>query len=71
MKVYVITSAYPMQPEGYEGVAKSFKDAEKFIRSTAPNARRNDSDRKGTVSYTCKDPLGHWLSMFIDEEELS
>lgn len=72
MKVYVITSAKPMEPEVYEGVAKSFKEAERFIKSCFPNARRDDQQvNRAYTSYSCKDRFGNWSIMFIHEEELS
>ena len=68
MKVYVITSANPMESEIYETVKGSFKDAEKYIRKNFPNARKDEPFRNIT-SFLCK-RNGNDLLMFIHEETI-
>ena len=67
-KVYVITSAKPMEAEVYETVAASFKEAEKFIRKRFPNARK-DAPFGNVTSFLCKEHE-RTLLMFIREETI-
>lgn len=67
-KVYVVTSAKPMELEVYETVKPSFKDAEKYIRASYPNARK-DEPFGGITSFLCRKD-GRELLMFIHEETL-
>jgi hypothetical protein len=66
MKVYVVTSAKPMEVEVYETVKPSFKEAEKYIRASFPNARK-DEPFGNVTSFLCKE-RGRDLLMFIHEE---
>lgn len=66
MKVYVVTMAKPLQPEVYETVKPSFKEAEKYIRSKFPNARKDEPFGNQT-SFYCKASGKDYL-MFIHEE---
>jgi hypothetical protein len=68
MKVYVVTSAKPMEMEIYETVKTSFKEAEKYIRKSFPNARK-DAPVGNITSFLCK-RNGHDLIMFVHEETL-
>ena len=83
MKVYVITKARPLQEEQYVTVKASAKEAEKFIRKSFPNARKDDSNKK-IVNFLCKgyysrlgqlygdltlEPKEDFL-MFVREEEI-
>ena len=68
MKVYVVTSAKPMELEVYETVKSSAKEAEKYIRSSFPNARK-DIQFGNVTSFLCK-KNGIDLLMFIHEETL-
>lgn len=76
MKVYVVTSAEPMEAEIYETVKPSFEEAEKYIRAYFPNARKDNpfGNKKYTLngnitSFICK-KNGNILLMFIREETL-
>ena len=66
MKVYVVTSAEFMGHEVYETVKASAKEAEKYIRSKFPSARK-DAPFGNVTSFLCKE-RGHSLLMFIHEE---
>ena len=66
MKVYVVTVAKPMDYEVYKTVKASAKDAEKYIRSMFPNARK-DTPHGNVTSFLCK-VYGRDLLMFIHEE---
>ncbi len=68
MKVYVVTSAKPLEAEIYETVKTSFKEAEKYIRKSFPNAKKDDPFGNIT-SFLCK-RNGRDLLMFIHEETL-
>lgn len=52
--VYVITKARPLDYEAYVAVKKTFKDAEKYIRACFPNARKDELDPSGSVSFLCR-----------------
>lgn len=69
MRVYVVTSAKPMDYEVYETVKASLKDAEKYIRSKFPNARK-DEPFGNVTSFLCKEH-GRDLLMFIHEETIA
>lgn len=66
MKVYVVTSAKPLELEVYETVKASYKDAEKYIRASFPNARK-DEPFGNITSFLCR-KNGKELIMFIHEE---
>ena len=66
MKVYVVTSAKPMGLEVYETVKPSAKEAEKYIRASFPNARK-DVPFGNVTGFLCK-KNGIELLMFIHEE---
>lgn len=68
-KVYVVTSAKPMEAEWYETVKGSFKEAEKYIRKSFPNARK-DEPFGNVTSFFCKE-RGRDLLMFIREETIA
>lgn len=68
MKVYVVTSAKPMEAEVYETVKPSAKEAEKYIRKSFPNARK-DEPFGNITSFLCKSN-GRDMLMFIHEETL-
>lgn len=68
-KVYVVTSAKPMEAEAYEAVKGSFKEAEKYIRKSFPNARK-DEPFGNVTSFLCKEH-GRDLLMFIHEETIA
>lgn len=68
MKVYVVTSAKPMEAEVYETVKSSAKEAEKYIRKSFPNARK-DEPFGNVTTFLCK-KNGRDLLMFIHEETL-
>ena len=68
-KVYVVTSAKPMEAEWYETVKGSFKEAEKYIRKSFPNARK-DEPFGNITSFVCKDQKRELL-MFIHEETIA
>lgn len=68
-KVYVVTSAVAFEPEVYETVKPSFKEAEKYIRKSFPNARE-DAKFGNVVSFMCKRD-GKNLIMFIHEEAIA
>ena len=69
MKVYVVTSAMPMEAEVYETVKPSAKEAEKYIRKSFPNARK-DTPFGNITSFLCKNSNGKELLMFIHEETI-
>ena len=69
MKVYVVTSAKPMGLEVYETVKASAKEAEKYIRKSFPNAKKDDPFGNVT-SFLCKEH-GQELLMFIREETIA
>ena len=69
MKVYVVTSAKPMEAEVYETVKASAKEAEQYIRKSFPNARR-DEPFGNITSFLCK-VHGRDLLMFIHEETIA
>jgi len=66
MKVYIVTNAKPMEAEIYETVKPSAKEAEKYIRSKYPNARKDEPFGNKT-SFLCKRG-GKTILMFIIEE---
>ena len=66
MKVYVVTSAKPMELEVYETVKSSAKEAEKYIRASFPNAKK-DVPFGNVTGFLCK-KNGIELLMFIHEE---
>lgn len=68
MKVYVVTSAKPMEAEIYETVKSSAKEAEQYIRKSFPNARKHEPIVNVTA-FLCK-KNGRDLLMFIHEETL-
>ena len=68
MKVFVVTSAKPLELEVYETVKGSFKEAEKYIRKSFPNARK-DALFGNVTSFLCK-RNGSDLLMFIREETI-
>jgi len=68
MKVYVVTSAKPMGLEVYETVKPSATDAERYIRATFPNARK-ETPVGNVTGFLCK-KNGIELLMFIREETL-
>lgn len=68
-KVYVVTSAKPMEQEIYETVKASAKEAEKFICHNFPNAQKN-APFGNVQSFLCKERDGNVLIMFIREETI-